>query len=292
MGVPKSRNDRRVISVENLRFAYPEQEVLKGLDFELQAGAVLCLAGPNGCGKTTLIDCLLGSNRPLSGRIDINGVDPVCESPSLLARQAAYVPQIHERTFPYTVFQIVLMGRTPHLQAFRSPSRRDRELTAEVLEQIGLAHLAQRPYTQLSGGECQLVMLARALVQEAPVIIMDEPTAHLDYHNEMLFLEVVRQQVAEKRVAVVMATHAPNHAFYFIDAGINTEIAMMKDGGFYARGNPLEVLTVENVRAVYRVDARLVDFQNSQDRPARHLIALGISSEAGAATEQKRRHRL
>lgn len=280
---------RVVMKVQGLHFAYPEQKVLRGLDLELQEGSILCLAGPNGCGKTTLIDCLLGSHKPSSGSIIINGIDPVCDSPARLARQVAYVPQIHERTFPYTVFQIVLMGRTPFLRAFQSPSRQDRKLTAQVLEQSGLAHLSQRPYTKLSGGECQLVMLARALVQEAPVIIMDEPTAHLDYHNEMLFLEVVRRQVDEKRVAVVMATHAPNHAFYFLNAGIDTKIAMMREGCFIARGNPLEVLTVENVREVYRVDAQIVDFVNSEDRPARHLIPLGISPETREASDQERR---
>ncbi len=267
-----------VISVENLEFAYPECEVFNGISFTLEAESILCLAGPNGCGKTTLIDCLLGNQRPRSGQIDVNGLNPAKDSPVLLATQMAYVPQVHERTFPYTVFQIVLMGRTPHIHAFRSPSRKDREITTQVLERMGLAHLSSRPYTKISGGECQLVMLARAMAQEAPVILMDEPTAHLDYHNEMLFLEIVLQQVRNAKISVLMATHAPNHAFYFHNAGIRTDIAMMQGGRLHAIGNPAEVLTEANVRDVYSVDSQIIDLAGINGQASRHLIALGISS--------------
>ena len=170
--------------------------------------------GPNGCGKSTLINCILGIHAPDGGQIRIEGKDVSEYKPKDLAKKIAFVPQVHERTFPYTVEQIVLMGRNAHSGALTGPAAEDRELVHQVLERTGIAHLVQRPYTYISGGEMQLVMLARALVQKTAVIIMDEPSAHLDFRNELIFLENAARLIREESASVIMATHSPNQPFF------------------------------------------------------------------------------
>ena len=173
------------VDVRDVTFIYPEttRPVLDGASLAAPAGAVTCLMGVNGCGKSTLIDCVLGVNRISGGRITVDGEDAAALKPAQLARRLAYVPQVHDRAFPYRVRDIVLMGRTVHHGVLGAPGEEDRVLVDEALERCGIAHLADRSYTQLSGGEMQMVLLARALAQATPFILMDEPTAHLDFKD-------------------------------------------------------------------------------------------------------------
>ena len=164
------------VSVRDVSFAYGTKPVFDRINFNVGKGEIFCLIGPNGCGKTTLLDCLLGLHPFNSGTFELFGKDASHLSSRKLARAMAYVPQLHERTFPYTVLEIVTMGRAAHLGFFESPSSKDLGLADDAIERIGIGHLRNRPYTQLSGGEVQLVMLARALVQQTPIIVMDEPT--------------------------------------------------------------------------------------------------------------------
>ena len=166
-----------------LTIGYSDHVVGRGLDVALATGEVLALLGPNGGGKTTLLKTLLGILAPKAGEVHLNGQSLRMLPARERARAVAYVPQTHVATFAFTVETVVLMGRTAHGSLFSRPSLKDREIAAAALDRFGIAHLAQRPYTMISGGERQLALLARALAQEPQFVVLDEPTASLDFGN-------------------------------------------------------------------------------------------------------------
>ena len=221
-----------VLKIENLSFEHGRTPVFNQISFELTKGGIFCLFGPNGCGKSTLIECLLGYLKPSSGNILLNNKPISKIKPMDLAKSIGYVPQSHTKNFPYKVIDIVLMGRAAYTGTFSSPSAEDLAIAESALETLGLADLKNKPYTQLSGGQTQLVMLARALTQETPIILMDEPTAHLDFWHELIILETIVKLIKEKNISIIMATHFPNHAFYFENCGVNTQVALMNNQVF------------------------------------------------------------
>lgn len=263
-----------MLVVNSVHFAYDENEVLIDLSLSVTRGTCMCLIGTNGCGKSTLLDCVLGSLRPTAGHVTIDGVPIGRLKPAQLAGKVAYVPQIHERSFPYLVDHIVLMGRTAHVKGLGVPGREDKRLALQALEECGIGHLAKRPCTSLSGGEMQMVLLARALAQTTPLILMDEPTAHLDFKNELLFLETIERLVVERGVTVLMATHAPNQAFHLANAGVSTQVAVMSEGTVWAQGAPRKVLTEDMLRSVYGIQAHLLecDTPPGGGRPIRQIV--------------------
>lgn len=250
-----------LLAVRDLRFGYGEGRpaVLDGASLEVAAGQCVCLMGRNGCGKSTLLDCVLGSLRPAAGAVEVLGEPAARLRPAELARRVAYVPQVHERGFPYPVEHVVLMGRTAHMGALGAPGADDRAAVERALEDCGIAHLAKRPYTGLSGGEMQMVMLARALVQQTPLVLMDEPTAHLDFRNELVFLERVEELVRDRGVAVLMATHAPNQAFHLERAGVDVRVALMAGGRVVRQGAPGDALRPRDVERVFGVRAAVLE---------------------------------
>ena len=247
-----------VIEISSLYFSYGNKEVLKNLSLSIPRGKIVCLMGQNGSGKTTLIDAIMGLNPIKQGNIVINGKDIKMLKTMDIAKQIAYVPQLHNIRFPYTVKEIVMMGRTAYMGLFGGPKKKDEEIAMESLERVGIAEYADRPYSQLSGGEIKLVLLARALGQSTDIIIMDEPTAHLDLKNELIFLETVSKIVAEEQKTVLIATHSPEHAFYFERLQTNVEAALVKDGEIYKIGAPSEVITKESIKEVFDVDADII----------------------------------
>jgi len=268
-----------LVAVEKVSFAYGEHGIFQDLSFTVNQGEIFCLLGPNGCGKTTLLDCILGFHQLCSGRIVVLDKDIRHVRAGKLARSLAYVPQKHERTFPYTVREIVTMGRAAYLGMFDAPTRSDRRLAEEALETIGIAHLGDRPYTQLSGGETQLVMIARALVQHAPVVVLDEPTAHLDFRYEMVIMETISRLVKENGLSILMATHFPNHAFYFENAGIKISVALLHRGGFLAVGPPECVLDEEKLQELYSVNARVVTVDGDGQGRLKHSVPISQIGE-------------
>lgn len=252
-----------LIEVEEISFGYNGTPVFQEIGFHVAAGEVFCLLGPNGCGKTTLLDCILGLHRPEEGRILVLGEDAATAHSHHLSRSMAYVPQNREGTFPYTVTDMVLMGRAAHIPFFSTPGPEDYRIVRQALDQVGMTALARRPYTLLSGGERQLVIIARALAQKTPVIVMDEPTAHLDFRHEFIVLETIMNLVRSQRLAVIMATHFPNHAFYFESRGIPTRVALLHRGRFLHVGRPREVLTAGSIRTLYGIDATIISFDNN-----------------------------
>lgn len=239
--------------------------LLTDVSFKVKPGRLYCLMGANGCGKTTLINCILGIHRQDSGAVYVGGDDARKLRPAELAERVSFVPQTHEKTFPYTVEQIVMMGQSVYVDAMRGPGEYERAVVADVLQRTGIAHLADRPYTQISGGELQLVMLARALAQQAPVIIMDEPSAHLDFRNELVFMETVASLIRDEGTAVLMATHSPNHPFFFERSGIDTQVLALAGGRLCCSGIPSEILTEEHIREIYGIQARVLTADNDDD---------------------------
>jgi iron complex transport system ATP-binding protein len=237
-----------LVRVRGTSFQYGRREILSNLSLDVYPGEILSVLGPNGCGKTTLLRCIAGALTPSSGSIEIGGDDVHALALPARARRIGFLFQDHAPSFPFAVRDVVLMGRAPHLGFLGFPGERDRDLADAALDRVGLLHLKDRPYTRLSGGERQLVLLARTLVQSPDVILLDEPTAHLDLHNQVLTLRMVRSLAADG-MTMIMTTHDPNHAFWF-----NGRAALMKDGRFLAVGLARDVMTETALTSTYDVD--------------------------------------
>lgn len=276
----------QLVEARNVTFGYDSNNIFSGLDFEVSPGEILCFLGPNGCGKTTLLDCILGILKPRAGSIKLNGRNIKDLKPEIIARQVAFVPQHHVRTFPYTVMEVVLMGRAAYSGMFSTPSSDDKRIAGEALELLGLSGLSSRPYTKLSGGEGQLVMIARALAQKTSVIVMDEPTAHLDFKNELTIMETVVQLVRDNGLSVIMATHFPNHAFYFENNGVNTRVALLGGGAFLATGQPGQVLSENNLRTLYNVNTRVLSFYLEDNMEIKQVVP--VSTDVTSNDERGR----
>ena len=241
-----------------LGFGYGTTAVGRDVDVEVRASEVLCLLGPNGSGKTTLFKTLLGLLPAQAGEVLLDGIPITHLSRQEIARRVAYVPQAQTAHFPFRVIDMVVMGRTAHLGLFATPSSLDRRKALDALAGLGIADLAGKEYTRISGGQRQLCLVARALAQDAPAIIMDEPTASLDFGNQVMVLSEVKR-LASRNLAVVLSTHDPDHAFSLAD-----RVALLHGGGLVAQGTPNEVLTADQLRAVYHVNVAIERLSRGQ----------------------------
>lgn len=235
-----------ILSGHALTIGYPDHTVGSGLDLALETGEVLALLGPNGGGKTTLLKTLLGLLRPQAGEVRLGGEPLTRISISERARNIAYVPQVHVGTFAFTVETVVLMGRSAHGNLFSRPSAHDREVAHAALDRFGIATLSARPYTEISGGERQLVLLARALAQEPQFIVLDEPTASLDFGNQGKVMREIKA-LAGSGHGVLFTTHDPNHALRAADRAF-----LLRDGTCIAEGKVADVLNRAQLEALYR----------------------------------------
>lgn len=246
------------LSVERLSFAYggarARHEVLKDVTFAAEPGQLLSVLGPNGVGKSTLFRCILGLLPGYGGSIRLDEADARGLSAREIARRVAYIPQTHYPAFNYAVFDMVLMGTTHSMGAFSTPGEKQRRAAEAALGRMGISHLAGRSYMRLSGGEQQMVLIARALAQESPVLMMDEPTASLDYGNQHRVLSCVRSLAREDGYTVVLSTHNPQHALSYADA-----ILALHDGRVLVAGTPQAVLSADLLRTLYGVDVCMVD---------------------------------
>lgn len=234
-----------ILAGQNLTIGYSDRTVGSGLDVQLQTGEVLALLGPNGGGKTTLLKTLLGLLPPKAGTILLDDTPLDQLSVRERAKRIAYVPQTHAGTFAFTVETVVLMGRTAHGDLLSRPSARDREIAHAMLERLGIAALAQRPYTMISGGERQLALLARALAQEPQFVVLDEPTASLDFGNQGRVMREIRALAAAGH-GVLFTTHDPNHALRTADRAY-----LLRNGERIAEGPTQDVLTQLRLEELY-----------------------------------------
>jgi iron complex transport system ATP-binding protein len=242
-----------MLAARDLAFGYGERVVGRGVTFTLVAGEVLAVLGGNGCGKTTLFRTLLGLLPPLAGSVVVDGLDLAQLSPQARARRFAYVPQQQAMPFAFTVADAVLMGRAAHVGWFAQPSADDRLLAMEALERVGIARLAPRPMTGISGGERQLALIARALAQGAWVLVLDEPTANLDYGNKLRVLREVERLRAEGRT-ILFSTHDPDHALAHADRAL-----LIADGHVLALAAVAEALTDATLSALYGVPVQVTE---------------------------------
>jgi iron complex transport system ATP-binding protein len=243
------------IQVDSIAFSYSNdvwKPVFQGLSFSIQPGDVFCLLGPNGTGKSTLLKCLSGILRILQGKIILDGRNLSAYKLPDIAKKIGFVPQGLTSAFPFRVKDIVVMGRAPHLSILASPSRKDMEIAYGAMAAVGVLHLADRPCNSISGGEWQLTLIARALVQEPQILLLDEPTSHLDMGNQMKILQVIKN-LAQQGMTILMASHFPDHAFLVANV-----VAILNNGRISKIGQPDAVITEENMKATYGVDVRIV----------------------------------
>lgn len=240
-----------MITVKNVAFSYDgRNELFSDLSFSLAAGEVLTILGRNGIGKTTFLRCLLGILPWTRGECLVDGQRP---DPAAVSDVIGYVPQSHAPAFPYTVFEMVMMGRARRIGLFRTPAAADRARVAELLDLVGVLPLADRAATELSGGQLQMVYIARALAVEPKLMILDEPEAHLDFHNQMIVLRLLKKLSTEQNMTIVMNTHSPENALKISDK------SLLMRRGEQLFGSTESLLSEENLRRFYDIDCRITE---------------------------------
>ena len=250
--------DNKLFEVKGISFDYDGEEIFSNISFSIEKGDVLCILGPNGTGKTTLIKCLNGLHEVSSGEILINGNNIKKMSFKQISKHIGYIPQAHVPSFPFKVFDVVLMGRAPYLNLTDSPKDEDRKIALDALKALGIEDLKDKEYTNLSGGERQLVFLARVLCQKPDILILDEPTSHLDFGNQIKLLEII-DNLAKSGLSIIMSSHFPDHAFLS-----STKVAILKDKQFIDFGTPDDVVTESNLRKAYSIDVKLIELDNKR----------------------------
>ena len=233
------------MDVQNLCFSYGEHEVLRDVSFAVEYGEFLSVLGPNGVGKSTLFRCMLGLLKPSAGAAYVDGQCVAQLGARQLAEKIAYIPQSHSPAFNFSVYDMVLMGTTAQTGSFASPGKRQRSLANKALDRLGIFHLADRGYANLSGGERQLVLIARAIAQEAKVLVMDEPSAALDFGNRMRVMRTVKG-LTQDGYAVIQSTHDPEQAYMYSD-----KILALSGGRVAAFGTPQETITGDLISTLY-----------------------------------------
>lgn len=240
--------------------------VLRGISLTLERGTILYLLGRNGCGKTTLMQCLSGALKPAGGQIAFEGKDIHAYTPTERAQRIGLIPQLHTPAFAYTVREMILMGRAPHLGLFGAPGKADYAIADDALASVGLAHYRDRPYTQLSGGERQLVLIARGLAQRCRVLLMDEPDSHLDLNNQQRVMEIVARLAADG-LSFIVTSHVPNNALVYAH-----RVLLMKAGRVLADGDPAHVLTAPLLTEAYDMETEVIYDMAGGSRTARAIL--------------------
>ncbi|MFV0481940.1 MAG: ABC transporter ATP-binding protein [Campylobacteraceae bacterium] len=242
-----------MIEIKDLSCGYKHKTIIKNFSIEASKGEILCLLGPNGIGKTTLFKTIIGFLKPLSGEIFIDGKNINNLNDKQRASIIGYVPQSHIPPFPFRVLDVVLMGRTPKLDMFESPSKKDEEISKEALNKLKISHLTYRIYTELSGGERQMVLIARALASQTSMLILDEPTSNLDFGNQVRVLEHINK-LADEGLCIIMTSHYPEHVFQ-----TNCKVALIQNKDTIIKGSAKEVITAQNLHDTYNIDVEIAD---------------------------------
>ncbi len=251
------------VEISNLSFSYGDRLIIDKINFVVEDGQLISVLGPNGVGKSTLFRCILGLLKDYKGKIYLGGKDIKKLSTCEMAKLIAYIPQSHYPSFNYSVFDMVLMGTAVQVSSISSPGKKQIELVNKALDKMGIHHLHDRGYMQISGGERQLVLLARALVQEAKILILDEPTSNLDFGNQIKVMTQIKN-LAKEGYTIIQSTHNPDQTFLFSD-----KIIAMKDGRIIKYGKPDDIISNDLIQSLYGID---VEIQNLYDDKIRVCI--------------------
>ena len=261
-----SSSERHTLSATDLSCGYNGAPVLEHVSLSVSSGEVVCLLGPNGVGKTTLFKTLLGFLPAIAGSIEVDGRPRAEYNRRAFAHKVAYVPQNHVPPFPFSVLDVVLTGCAARLGVFASPSKDDMRRADEVLDQLGIAYLRDRSYTQISGGEQQMALIARSLMQDSGILMMDEPTAALDFGNQVAVLSRVRR-LASLGHGIIMTTHNPDHAFL-----CGTSAVLITREGDVVSGAVDDVVTEANLARAYGVKVRLAEATDDDGAPIKTCV--------------------
>ena len=237
--------------------------ILEHITFELNSGDICCILGPNGVGKTTLFRTVLSLQPALAGQLLLDGQDITKWTPKRRARSLAYVAQAHTPVFPYKVKDIALMGRLGQVSRFAEPSKKDLQIAEQAMEDMGIRHLRDKLYTDISGGERQILMIAKALAQEPEILILDEPTANLDYGNMARVIDCIRK-LAKKGICVIMTTHLPDQAFM-----CNSKTLLITRNHPVIFGDCAEVITEKNLQRAYNTPVQIIEVIDRNGEPLR-----------------------
>ncbi len=248
------------LEVKGLSFSYGKHPVLEDVSFTLGEGQVLSVLGPNGVGKSTLFHCMLGLAKPQAGQVLLDGQNIEALSPRELAQKIAYIPQSHNPAFNFSVLDMVLMGTTAQLGYFSAPGQKQLEAARKTLEQLGISHLTHRSYARISGGEQQLCLIARAMVQEARILVLDEPSANLDYGNRIRVMQTLRA-LARDGYTVIQSTHDPDQAYLYSDL-----ILALCRGKVLAWGSPRETISNSLISRLYDVEVEVCSLREDTFR--------------------------
>lgn len=244
-----------MLKVENLNFYYGEHHVLKNISFNAEKPELWALMGPNGGGKTTFFKCIMGFLKPDSGSIIISGINYKEITTSKMAKLISYVPQEHKPPFPFTVREIVLMGRSPYMNGVFGLKNKDYGIADNSMDTVGILDIAHKPVTSLSGGQRQLVLIARAIAQDTPIMILDEPTSALDFNNQINIWKILKQISSSK--LVIACSHDPNHILWFTDKTI-----AVKNGETKASGITKEIISTQLLKEIYGSEYYIANVDN------------------------------
>jgi iron complex transport system ATP-binding protein len=243
----------KILSLSNVSFHYTEKDpkVMTDLSLDIPGGKVTAILGPNGTGKTTLLHLLLGLLKPITGEVEVDGKSHREYSRQDLSRMIGLVPQFESIPFNFSVFEYVLLGRSPYLKPFQLPGEEDIRIVERALQAAGILHLAGKSVNEISGGERQLVHISRVLAQQTRVLLLDEPTAHLDLENQSRILKLLKE-MSNQGSTVVLTTHDPNAAIFAAD-----HFLLMHQGNIFARGDLGQVITTENLSKIYQIPIKV-----------------------------------
>jgi len=250
-----------LISLRDLAIGYPRRKIASGISIDIAAGQALAVLGPNGSGKTTLFRTVLGLLAPMAGRIELGGQAVAGMSAAEIAQRVAYVPQVGASLFNFSVIDVVEMARAPHLGWLRRPGPRDRQIALDALAQVSMTDFAERDFAELSGGERQLVLIARAVASEAKCLLLDEPTASLDFGNRLLVLNAL-VALKSRGVAVIFTTHDPEHAGQVCRGAID-RILTISRSGHVEIGTADDVMQPTMLAALYGISANVFASRHS-----------------------------
>ena len=274
------------IRIDNVEFSYTSAPVLNDISLDIDGPAFVSILGPNGVGKSTLIHCINKILQPTSGSVFIDGKDVRETSIKELAKQIGYVPYSANDTFPLTVVDTVMMGRHPHSK-WKSLDN-DLDVVYDTLKMLGISHLAMRQFNELSAGQHQKVMLARGLVQEPKILLLDEPTSNLDIRHQLDVTKMLKRLSVEKGILIIMISHDINIAAKYADS-----VILMFQGKIFDVGTPKEVITEDNLRTVYGVESRVIDDEGHPHEILRDALPMDerVNPSAVMARIRERRAR-